>query len=165
MTATTFARKPWYIEGYTLEQEEASIKNAVDAGCTIVTGDSRTLLLDLDEPGSMELLEKRIDKINHILPHIGMQKTYFKWKSWSGHDHVKVVCAVDLTVGERLLLEVLLGSDRNRAAYGLARLHAPNQKDLEGVSKLFRPPGAVVELVNLEKLFETGVEYGPDVPF
>ncbi len=49
--------------------------------------------------------------------------------------------------------EVVLGSDKVRAAYGMARLY--DKEDHDEISNLFRPPGATLELINGEKLMDT----------
>lgn len=127
----------------TQKQVNEEFANARDDGFEVVTGDNYRLCLDLDtQEDPISELQIKLEFIKKILPKFSLFLSDL-WKSKSGNHHAVIEVFYDggpVSILERLLLEVILGSDTKRAVYNYGRV-------LEGVaddevSALFRPKNA-----------------------
>jgi len=108
-------------DNHYLDDFETAVKNAEEAGFTIVHGTPNTLLLDLDSEADWEFFNKTMLPILMDTSAVDIMKIDH-WKSKSGVGyHVVITVGKPLKVMERLLLQACLGSDRKHELLSLVR--------------------------------------------
>jgi len=114
----------------TVDEQEAK-------GFTVHYSDSMTLNLDLDNEESLYLFRMNFAILQGEIGNF-RSASVREYKSKSGNTHVIITLGIKLTVQERLLLEVCLGSDRKRGL--LAWMGLQNGVEEKFASMLFEPP-------------------------
>jgi hypothetical protein len=119
--------------------EEHAIKTAEEAGCEIVGGDDRCLLLDFDHEDGKARYDQMRWKVDEIW-RIEREETWQSKSKKPGHLHMRVTLSRPLTASMRIALQAALGSDSWREMFAVRRL----EMGMERPSMLFRPIDAEV---------------------
>lgn len=106
-----------------------------EAGYTIVSGNERTILLDIDRPEDEADFEAMLPIMQQNL---GIRVEQ-RWVSKSGNLHVQLSVDRDLSVIERVAIQACLGSDRKHEFLCLVNAW----HGIEEPIKLFKPKYAV----------------------
>lgn len=122
---------------YVKDQEKA-IEAAKEGGFEIIESSPHKLLLDLDSEEAYKQLDERLNLLNKVTRY-SFRKTE-EWRSKSNNWHVVLEEEMEFTIQERIMFELMLGSDPKRAIFSFTRSfdHHPNQCSL-----LFKPAGKV----------------------
>jgi len=107
-----------------------AIREAENAGFTVVRSNPECILLDLDNPRALRIYEDHIGAMPSIFRLVESER----WKSKSGNLHVKLNCA-PLPFEQRIVIASCLGSDPVRESLAI-RMHLDGLKE---ASVLFKP--------------------------
>jgi hypothetical protein len=96
---------------------EKDIQGALKRGFIVVRSTPKTLLCDLDSGAAEDQFWDNINQVDRFHQIIRIES----WKSKSGKKHIHVELEEGLEVPERLILQLMLGSDPMRELLGLQR--------------------------------------------
>lgn len=124
-------------EGFTQDEHDACIAEAKATGKTIIRGNFRQLLLDLDIPYSWaQFLRVKTVVFRYFEP-VKIEH----WDSQGGNKHVLITLAKPLGFLERTLIQAALGSDGVKEFLTLLR----HENGIVEPALLFRPANAKVQ--------------------
>jgi hypothetical protein len=125
------------------EEEDVSLEAlAEERGCTLITGDNKTLLLDHDTTGQLNVFNGNRRLVHEMY---GIESVE-QYRSRGGNDHRIVYLKREAASPvERILLQALLGSDPKRELLSLRRTHNNHPTP----SVLFRPKQKKAEEVQI----------------
>lgn len=109
-----------------------AIEKAISEGFEIIRSDNNTILLDIDNPESMERFHYFYEKIYDSFD-LRVSKT---WKSRHGNYHIVIECSISMPFPNRVAIAACLGSDPIREALAI-RMY------MDGINEpsvLFKPP-------------------------
>lgn len=108
-------------DGLDQETFDAQAASINEAGYEVVTGGPNILLLDLD---TIEQ-EAQFQRVKHKVDYLFKIDEQEDWKSKSGsHIHVRLTTEIPLSVHERIIVQLCLGSDPFLGLLQMARLRA-----------------------------------------
>jgi hypothetical protein len=154
--------------------QDAAIEYAEDHGFRVYRGGARKILLDLDDQSAIDTYRDRLIKVTEIFSSDSVSTevtvTFVekrRWVSKSGRGlHIVLEASRPLKVRERLIIQLIFGSDPIKELYSLLRIW----QGVKEPSLLFRPPKGMAEAAKAaiskkKSSFSPSWEFDDDVPF
>lgn len=120
---------PEDVEKYS--RSDTAWKMAEAKGCIVVEPKANELFVDIDDAAGLDAYEKNIARIREAFAFSHLEKREVRRASPSGKPdrfHIVVTLTRDVEPLERILLQLLLGSDRVREALSWERVRRGDEK-------------------------------------